>query len=336
MALRRATSRRLHRDRGADVQGFIIGVVAQLPPRPAVAIDTRAERLQGLIDDDDWPQEGLAPVLLAAIGRGCPGRGGRDETEKMLILSGANATPTATFGTAGSVVHMCVRVPASDRSLMPGAVRTLVVADLTRRVLEDLHSSQVLLTLLASGAGSPVLLGDLDALMIRPLAGVFDSVDAAAAGVGARVGLMVTAAEDESAGEFALAVGAAAGSEALDDLIQAGHDPLTLRCVLLSTHYGQQVPLTMQRIADAARLLHRWRQRVADWSTHISGQMPTDIIEAASRAFDRNLEVPAVLDLMRHVESDAAIAPGAKFETFVHLDRVLAFDLTRYLGSPHS
>ena len=106
--------------------------------------------------------------------------------------------------------------------------------------------------------------------------------------------------------------------------------------MLLATHYAQQVPLTTQRIADAARLLHRWRERVAEWSTHVSVKMPAEIIDAASRAFDRNLEVPTVLDLMRDVESDAAIAPGAKFETFVHLDRVLAFDLIRYLGSQHS
>ncbi|HEY5857673.1 MAG TPA: hypothetical protein VIW24_27480 [Aldersonia sp.] len=262
--------------------------------------------------------------------------GGEDETEWVLILSGAAATPTAALGTAGSVVHMCVRMPPSDRSLMPEAVRMLVVADLIRRVLEDLHSAQVMLTLLASGTSSPVVLGDLDKLMIRPPAGVFDSVDAAAAGIGARVALMVTAAQDESAAEFAVAVGATAGSEPLDDLIHAGHDPSTLRCVLLATHYAQQVPLTTQRITDAARLLHRWRERVAEWSTHVSVKMPAGIIDAASRAFDRNLEVPTVLDLMRDVESDAAIAPGAKFETFVHLDRVLAFDLIRYLGRPHS
>ncbi len=143
---------------------------------------------------------------------------------------------------------------------------------------------------------------------------------------------MVTVAEDDTA-ESALTVGAAAGSEQLADLIHAGHDPLTLRCVLLSTPYRQQAPLTMERIADAAGLLHRWRQRVADWSTHISVPMPADILEAAYRAFDRNLDVPAVLDLMHHVESDAAIAPGAKFEIFVHLDRVLAFDLPRHLAA---
>ncbi|BAH55857.1 MULTISPECIES: hypothetical protein [Rhodococcus] len=251
----------------------------------------------------------------------------------MLILSGA--TLTATLGTPGSVVHLCVRVPSSDRSLTVGAVRTLLVADLTRRVLEDVHRSQVTLTLLAPCPGSLVTPGNLDAWMIRPPVGVFDSADAAAAAVGAPVVLMVTAAGDETA-EPALTVGGAVGSEPLDDLIHAGHDPLTLRCVLLSTHYRQQAPPTMETIADAARLLHRWRQRVADWSTHISVPMPADIIEAAYRAFDRNLDVPAVLDLMRHLESDAAIAPGAKFETFIHLDRVLAFDLTRDLGGPHS
>ncbi|MGW4340999.1 hypothetical protein ACWEK5_50940 [Rhodococcus koreensis] len=253
----------------------------------------------------------------------------------MLILSGATATPTATLGTPGSVVHVCVRLPASDRAATAGAVRTLLVADLTRRVLEDVHRSQVALTLLAPRPGSPVAPGDLDAWMIRPPAGIYDSADAAAAAVGTPVGLMVTAAEDDTA-ESALTVGAATGPEPLDDLIHAGHDPLTLRCVLLSTHYRQQAPLTMERIADAAGLLHRWRQRVADWSTHASAPVPADILEAAYRAFDRNLDVPAVLDLMHHVESDAAIAPGAKFETFVHLDRVLAVDLPRHLGGPHS
>ncbi|WP_016880573.1 MULTISPECIES: hypothetical protein [unclassified Rhodococcus (in: high G+C Gram-positive bacteria)] len=124
----------------------------------------------------------------------------------MLTLSGANAT----LGTPGSVVHLCVRLPASDRASTAGAVRTLLVADLTRRVREDVHRSQVALTLLAPGPGSPVAPGDLDAWMIRPPAGVFDSVDAAAAAVGIPVGLMVTAAEDDTA-ESVLTVGAAAG-----------------------------------------------------------------------------------------------------------------------------
>ena len=308
------------------------GAVAAIAP---AATATRAEGFAGLSDDDRPHRRSGTGTPSRMRAEAVAGERGRDETEKMLILSGADATPTAALGTPGSVVHLCVRVPSSDRSLPPGAVRTLLVADLTRRVLEDVHRSQVALTLLAAGPGSPVAPGDLDAWMIRPPAGVFDSADAAAAAVGAPVGLLVTAAGDETA-EPALAVGAATGSEPLDDLIHAGHDPLTLRCVLLSTPYRQQAPLTTERIADAARLLHRWRQRVADWSTHTSVPMPAHIIDAAYRAFDRNLDLPAVLDLMHHVESDAAIAPGAKFETFVHLDRVLAFDLTRDLGGPHS
>ena len=59
-------------------------------------------------------------------------------------------------------------------------------------------------------------------------------------------------------------------------------------------------------------------------------------IESARAALDDNLDVPAVLALLHQLIENPAVPPGAKFETFVFLDQVLALDLARDLGQPPS
>jgi hypothetical protein len=51
-------------------------------------------------------------------------------------------------------------------------------------------------------------------------------------------------------------------------------------------------------------------------------------------AWEDDLDVPGVLRALRDVESDPELPDGARFETYVHADRILGLDLARDLGSP--
>jgi cysteinyl-tRNA synthetase len=49
-------------------------------------------------------------------------------------------------------------------------------------------------------------------------------------------------------------------------------------------------------------------------------------------AFDEDLDTPAALRVLRALEKDGGIPPGAKFETFAHADHLLGLDLARDVG----
>ena len=49
-------------------------------------------------------------------------------------------------------------------------------------------------------------------------------------------------------------------------------------------------------------------------------------------AFDDDLDTPAALRVLRNLEKDGEIPPGAKFETFAHADHLLGLDLARDIG----
>ena len=51
-------------------------------------------------------------------------------------------------------------------------------------------------------------------------------------------------------------------------------------------------------------------------------------------AWEDNLDMPAVLDVLTWVETAAEVADGARFETYAYADRLLGLELTRDLGSP--
>ena len=59
-------------------------------------------------------------------------------------------------------------------------------------------------------------------------------------------------------------------------------------------------------------------------------------VESARAALDDNLDVRSVLGLLHQLIENPAVPPGAKFETFVFLDQVLALDLARNVGQPLS
>ncbi|MEV4077950.1 cysteine--tRNA ligase [Nonomuraea fuscirosea] len=118
----------------------------------------------------------------------------------------------------------------------------------------------------------------------------------------------------------------------LSDVVAEGLDPLAVRLAFLEHRYRQQMNLTWDTLRAADRTVRRWRARVAEWSESVSAPLSKDYADRVEAAFDDDLDTPAALRILRELERDDSVAPGAKFETFLHLDQVLALDLSIEIG----
>ncbi|MEU7858984.1 cysteine--tRNA ligase [Nonomuraea sp. NPDC049141] len=120
----------------------------------------------------------------------------------------------------------------------------------------------------------------------------------------------------------------------LSDVTEAGLDPLAVRLAFLEHRYRQQLNLTWDTLRAADRTVRRWRARVAEWSESPSAPMAAEHVRRVESAFDDDLDTPAALRVLRELERDESVAPGAKFESFLHLDQVLGLDLAIEIGRP--
>lgn len=116
------------------------------------------------------------------------------------------------------------------------------------------------------------------------------------------------------------------------DVAARGIDPLALRLALLKEHYRRRLDLTWEALDDASVTLARWRLRLGQWATHPSVAMPERVVGALRASLDDDLDTPGVLSTLHELERTPDVPPGAKFETFAFIDRVLGLDLVRRVG----
>jgi hypothetical protein len=239
-------------------------------------------------------------------------------------FSGANM-PIAVAG--GDMIGIAFVLPA-DAGPFTNA-RVLVVGDLIRRVFEDVGSAQVLAAVIASDRAAA------DAawrpgLMVRPVIGVFTTSAGAEVGLGKPLDLMITVAG--SGDEPTMRLPAVHVAPVHAALPYPGADPATVRFAVACTPHAQQLKVTSSLLAHSQATLERWRGRVDEWSHHPSRPIPPAWRAAAIAALDDNLDVTRVVEMMSELEGAEGVEPGAKFEAFAYLDRVLAVDLSRDLG----
>jgi cysteinyl-tRNA synthetase len=118
----------------------------------------------------------------------------------------------------------------------------------------------------------------------------------------------------------------------LSGVVAAGLDPLAVRLALLEHHYRRPVDLTWDALRAADEELRRLRRRVAEWAESPSRPIDDAHSGRVQRALEDDLDTPAALRLLRDLEADESVAPGSKFETFLHFDHVLALDLPADIG----
>ncbi|MFF2200712.1 hypothetical protein [Streptomyces sp. NPDC058145] len=113
----------------------------------------------------------------------------------------------------------------------------------------------------------------------------------------------------------------------------ADADSGALRLALLSVPRDAPASLDAERLGEAARTLARWRRAVAGWARQPSRPVPEDVRTRLRAAWEDDLDLPGVLDVLRDVERAPDIPDGARFETYAYADRLLALDLPRDIGS---
>jgi hypothetical protein len=246
---------------------------------------------------------------------------------------------TGEFVDAAPVRRGLTRVEAHVPGLAPGSLRVLLVADLLVRALE-LGRTPVWAALSAAGEHAE-LRAAAAALGIRP----FEDRGDIGSGLGEAQVLHVAQAGEPEA-EVTPADGASGTGDVGDGVrvaVAAVHaeapgipedaDPTTLRLTLLAR--PRTAPLTLDAAAlDAAgATLGRWRRAVATWARQPSRPIPDDIRARLRAAWEDDLAVPAVLDLLTEVEQAPGVPDGARFETYAYADRLLGVELTRDLGS---
>ncbi|MFH8938849.1 hypothetical protein [Streptomyces griseosporeus] len=262
---------------------------------------------------------------------------------------------------AAPVRRGLTRVEAHAPGCDAGALRVLLVADLLVRALE-LGGTPVWALLHAERQRAELRAGAA-ALGIRPLEDSHDTTtglgeaqivhvaqDPAAApgGVLVRVGPVVASPWASTAPGDRDGVVGRGGPVPGDPGGVAGPggsvpgdwsgvvDPAAVRLALLSVPRGAPVRLDDASLGAAGETLARWRRAVADWARRPSRPIPDDVRARLRAAWEDDLDIPAVLSVLRGVEDAAPdeLPDGARFETFVYADRLLGLDLARDLGAP--
>ncbi|MFE7835360.1 hypothetical protein ACFU53_04570 [Streptomyces sp. NPDC057474] len=107
----------------------------------------------------------------------------------------------------------------------------------------------------------------------------------------------------------------------------------TLRLALLTRPRRSTVTLDAAALTEAADALDHWRKAVAAWATRPSRPIPEPVRQALRDAWEDDLDVLAVLDVLRDVEGAQDVPDGARFETYAYADRLLGLELTREIGA---
>ncbi|MGW3951665.1 hypothetical protein ACWEKM_12145 [Streptomyces sp. NPDC004752] len=255
----------------------------------------------------------------------------------LRIIDARTGQPVDAAPARRGLTRVEAHVSGSDTS----ALRVLLVADVLVRALE-LGGTPVW-PLFTGGRRRAELRAAATTLGIRP----FEEGRSLAAGLGeAQIvhvvgddgvlpegGVVVGVAPAirvDLAGEAPAAAGAHAGAPYAAPLA----DPAVLRLALLATRRDTPVRIDADALDRAGRTLARWRRAVAQWARQPSRPIPDEVRGRLRAAWEDNLDVTEVLNVLDRVAAAADLPDGARFETYAHADRLLGLDLVRDLGSP--
>ena len=115
----------------------------------------------------------------------------------------------------------------------------------------------------------------------------------------------------------------------LQDIIDRGLDPLSLRFALLENRYRSQMDLSWASLEAAHSTLKRWRQLMADAGDKLDVKFDQEI----SDALTTDLDTPRAMQRVRAVEKDSTIGALDKRAIFLFADQVLGLDLNRGVES---
>jgi hypothetical protein len=249
---------------------------------------------------------------------------GRPPAYAHLVLRITDAR-TGESVDAAPVRRGLTRVEAHVPDFHTGALRVLLVADLLLRALE-LGGTPVWGVLTGEREQAELRAGAA-ALGMRP----FEDRRDVGPGLGEAQVLHVVGEGGTTPDGVRVAV---APVDAEAPGITEGADPAALRLALLSRRHSTPVRLDAAALSEALETLVRWRRAVAAWAQQPSRPIPDEARARLRTAWEDDLNVPAVLEVLAWVETVPELPDGARFETYAYADRLLGLDLTRDLGSP--
>lgn len=116
------------------------------------------------------------------------------------------------------------------------------------------------------------------------------------------------------------------------ELIAKGLDPLALRLAILRHHYREAFEADWTELGAAHAELEDLRGRVAEWARSPGRPMAAGYVAAAEERLYDDLDAAGALRVLGELAEDRSVPPGAKFESVVHLDLILALDLVAAVG----
>lgn len=249
------------------------------------------------------------------------------------MLDARTREHTEVRPTRPGLLLVCAQAPAVAEVADLTGPRVLLLADLLARAAE-LGNLQVFYVL-ASDRQQPASEQAIEALGIHPPAARASSAEAEAA-LGGPIDVHLASNDgppDDRLRGLVVPVGVArahpeAGTAAG---LLAGDEPLAVRLALLSFRYHQSADLTEEMLAEARATVGHWRLRVAQWAESPSKPVPAQIAGTVQSAFG-DLDTVSALALLRSLEAESDVPAGAKFETFLYVDRLLGLDLPRDIG----
>jgi len=109
----------------------------------------------------------------------------------------------------------------------------------------------------------------------------------------------------------------------LQDVIDRGFDPLSVRLCFLENRYRSQMDLTWSAIEAADVTLKRWRKKIKSWGI---GEITRDT--AFLEIVDNDLDTPRALQYLRAIEKDETLSNRAS--RFLFADQLLGLELSRH------
>jgi len=247
-------------------------------------------------------------------------------------------------GRAG-LLRVTVRAGQPGKPFFLEDLRALLTSDLLARIVET-TGPQVETRLSLPEAGDErltVLLRDADLLGIRRPADIIGTADITGT-TGGPADLRIAArpgAGDAQADTPLVTVGPviAAGREGpsttagpLGSIPLDGVEPLAVRLALLGHAHEASARLTAESLADAQATLARWRTLVADLARFPSQPLVADAVRAAFDGLADDLDAAPALRELHDLEERTELPAGARFETYLRVDQVLALELGREIG----
>lgn len=116
------------------------------------------------------------------------------------------------------------------------------------------------------------------------------------------------------------------------DWLSGDLDGLTARLAMLEVRYRERLHLTTETYQKAAKRLDNWRRQVADWANSPGRPLERSYASEAEKALADDLDTPTALAVLDRLTADPDVPPGAKLETFIHLDMMLGLNVVGLIG----